>query len=422
MLTKGKRMPNLQQLRDQRASAWEQMKGYNDEAIEKGWDADLKASYDTAEADYDRLEEEIGRMERFENLNEKNSRVDRRGVVAPEGAGEPEPLNDAEALYLNAFQKYVAFGMGELDTDERASLRANFGGKDFRNAQGVGTGSAGGYLVPEGFRQQIVEKMKDFGSVQSVATVLTTSTGATLPWPTNDDTGNVGALLAENTQATEQDITLGTEDLGAYKYTSKIVRVSLEFLQDVDWMDTEAFISRKFAERLGRIHNQHFTTGTGSSQPQGIVTGATSGVTAASATAITADELIDLQHSVDPAYRNERSKFMLSDAALKAIRKLKTSGSGEYIFQPPNVAGGVPAQIAGASYVVNNDMAVPATGVKSVLYGDFQTGYVIRFVKAFELIRLNERYADYGQVGFIAFDRADAVVQDSSAYKALTQA
>jgi HK97 family phage major capsid protein len=143
-------------------------------------------------------------------------------------------------------------------------------------AAGVGTGSAGGYLVPQGFRAQIVERMKAYGAVSRSPGPQHHDRRA-LPWPTNDDTGNVGALLAENTQASEQDITLGTAQLGAYKYTSKIVRVSLEFLQDVDWIDAEAFLRRKFAERLGRIHNQHFTTGTGSSQPQGIVTGATSG-------------------------------------------------------------------------------------------------------------------------------------------------
>jgi HK97 family phage major capsid protein len=257
--------------------------------------------------------------------------------------------------------------------------------------------------------------------VQAVATVLDTQTGNPLPWPTNDDTGNVGALLAENTQASEQDVTIGTAQLGAYKYTSKIVRVSLEFLQDVDWMDAEAFLQRKFSERLGRIHNQHFTTGTGSSQPQGIVTGATSGVTAASTTAITSDELLDLIHSVDPAYRTSRAKFMLSDTALKGVRKLKATGTGEYLFQPSAQAG-TPSTLFGSEYIVNQDMAVPATGVKSVLYGDFEAGYVIRLVKAFELIRMNERYADYGQVGFVAFDRADGLVQDSYAYRALTQA
>jgi HK97 family phage major capsid protein len=275
--------------------------------------------------------------------------------------------------------------------------------------------------VPEGFRATLVERMKAWGAVQEVATNITTRTGAPLPWPTNDDTGNVGALLAENTAATEQDFAFGTAQLGAYKYTSKIVRISLEFLQDVDWVDAESFVQRKFAERLGRIHNQHFTTGTGTAQPLGIVAGATSGVTAAGAAAITADELIDLQHSVDPAYRNSpNAQFMLSDTALKLARKLKDS-NGQYLFQT-NTTGDVPSLLAGARYVVNVDMAVPATGVKSVLFGDFAAGYVIRWVREMQMLQLRERYAEFGQVGFIAFDRADGTVQDANAYRALTQA
>ena len=408
-------MPSIQDLRDERANVWSQMT----EIIDRNdWSGDNRQTYDNLEARFDELDGDISRAERFEAHRVDNARVDRRGVVPVED--DPEANDPADERYLNAFQTYVQRGMAELDRDDRAALQAGMS-KDIRNAAGVGTGSAGGYLVPQGFRQQIVERMKAYGAVQQVAQVLQTKTGAALPWPTNDDTGNVGALLAENTQATEQDITLGTAQLGAYKYTSKIVRVSLEFLQDVDWLDAEGFLQRKFAERLGRIHNQHFTTGTGSSQPQGIVTGATSGVTAAGAAAITADELIDLQHSVDPAYRNERSRFMLNDTTLKSLRKLKAAGTGEYLFQV-STSGDMPNLLAGSPYVVNQDMASPATGVKSVLYGDFEAGYVVRLVKAFELIRLNERYADYGQVGFIAFDRADGLVQDANAYKALTQA
>jgi HK97 family phage major capsid protein len=413
-------MPTTQQLREKRANLWSQMQETMEACGDQGLDADGRQTYDRLEKEFDEVDGDITRSEKLAAADERINAVDRKGIVPPEGSIEGQ-VDDAVELFQAAFEKYVLNGMSDLDRDERASLRANFGGKDIKAAQGVGTGTAGGYLVPEGFRKEIIEKQKAFGAVQEVAQVLNTATGATLPWPTNDDTGNVGALLAENTQATEQDITLGTEDLGAYKYTSKIVRVSLEFLQDVDWLDAQGFLQRKFAERLGRIHNQHFTTGTGTAQPQGIVTGAVSGVTAAAVAAITADELIDLQHSVDPAYRNVRSKFMLSDAALKSIRKLKAAGTGEYLFQVSTTAD-MPNLIAGAPYVVNQDMAAPATGVKSVLYGDFLAGYVVRLVKAFELIRLDERYADYGQVGFIAFDRADGVVQDNSAYKALTQA
>jgi predicted phage gp36 major capsid-like protein len=333
-------------------------------------------------------------------------------------------MDDESAdIYAEAFQIFVQNGMLDLDPSPPhgpARRLHEAGPQGDPRAGGIGTGSAGGYLVPQGFRQQIIEKMKAYGAVQQVATVLNTNTGAPLPWPTNDDTGNVGALLAENTAASEQDFTLGTAQLGAYKYTSKLVRVSLEFLQDVDWLDVEGFPAQ--VRRAARpdpqpaLHDRHRLLAAAGHRDRRDLRRDRGGVAA-----ITADELIDLQHSVDPAYRNERSKFMLSDTALKGIRKLKAAGTGEYLFQSRRPAT-CPNLLAGSPYVVNQDMAVPATGVKSVLYGDFEAGYVIRLVKAFELIRLDERYAEFGQVGFIGFDRADGLVQDASAYKALTQA
>lgn len=422
-------MTNATALREQSANIWSGMTEIMDRAEAEGRDLSVEeqTEYDRRNADLDKTLASIARMEGHEaRASQFAQPVNRDGVTPPGGGGGVDPVFDSEdqaATYQAAFEIFVQNGIGDLDRDQKMALRAGFNQfspKEIKAAAGIGTGAAGGYLVPQGFRQQIIEKQKAYGSVQSVATVLQTDTGNPLPWPTNDDTGNVGALLAENTAATEQDITLGTAQLGAYKYTSKLVRVSLEFLQDVDWLDAESFLARKFAERLGRIHNQHFTTGTGTAQPQGIVTGAVSGVTAAGAAVFTADELIDLQHSVDPAYRNERSQFMLSDVALKQARKLK-DGQGQYLFQT-NVSGDMPSLLAGAKYVVNPDMAVPATGVKSILYGDFEQGYVIRLVKAFELLRLEERYAEFGQVAFIAFDRTDGLVQDSSAYRALTQA
>ena len=409
--------------RQTRANHWENMKAIMDraQAEGRGLTVDEEQTYDRHEAEFNRLEVAEHREREHAAKAARVETIDRNGVVS---AAPADRDNDLPERYSAAFAAWVTRGPNEMTTDERASLREGFVApeKGDRAAAGIGITTAGGYLVPEGFRANIVQRKKAYGNVEAVATVLRTRTGAPLPWPTNDDTGNVGALLAENTAATEQDFTFGMATLGAYKYTSKIVRVSLEFLQDVDWMDAENWIAQRFAERLGRIENQHFTTGTGSSQPQGIVTGATSGKTAAGAAAITADELIDLQHSVDPAYRESpRARFMLSDTALSLVRKLKAAGTGEYLFQT-RTAGDVPSLIAGSPYVVNNDMAVPATGVKSVLFGDFEAGYVIRLVMDMSMIRLAERYAEFGQVGFIAFERADGLVQDANAYKALTQA
>jgi HK97 family phage major capsid protein len=406
---------NLLQLKEKRANVWSQMTSILDTAEERGdgLTAEERSTYTNAETELDDLSGQIDVLERHANRG--------LGFDAPADTREvPEHREtpDAEAAYRDAFSAYLRGGVEDLTTEQRTVLRSGFvDGKELR-AQSVGTNSAGGYTVPTGFRNQIIERMKDYGAVQNVATVITTDSGQALPWPTNDDTGNVGVLLAENTQIAELDLTLGTAQLDAYKYTSKLTRVSLELLQDSAF-DIEAFIVRKHGERIGRILNQHFTSGTGSSQPNGIVYGATSGVTAAGVAAITADELIDLVHSVDPAYRNG-GQFMLSDTALKSIRKLKDT-AGQYLWQP-SVQSGVAASLFGYGYVVNQDMAVPATGVKSVLFGDFAAGYVIRIVRAIQSIRFNERYMDYFQVGFASFCRADAEVQDANAYKALTQA
>ena len=136
---------------------------------------------------------------------------------------------------------------------------------------------------------------------------------------------------AENTQDSEQDMTFGVMTLDAYKYTSKIVRVSVELLQDSAF-NLGAELGSLLGERLGRIQNTHATTGTGSSQPNGVVTASALGKTAASATAITTDEIIDLFHSVDRAYRGN-SSFMAADSTVAAIRKLK-DGDSQYLWQP----------------------------------------------------------------------------------------
>lgn len=409
----------LHQLQEERARVYEQMKGILDAAAadSRALSAEEAETYDKAEKDFDAKTGEIERLERAADHARRIEKVETDPIVSAGGTGG-EASNEDE--YRKAFIAYVVGGIANLDGEKRGILRSGWVAPESR-AQGVGTTTAGGYLIPQGFRAKLVETMKAFGAVAEVAEVINTNTGGTLPWPTNNDTGNVGALLAENTQDAEQDLTLGQATLGAYKYTSKIVRVSLELIQDLDWMDVEALLARKLGERLGRIENQHQTTGTGTSQPQGIVTGATSGVTAASGTAITADELIDLEFSVDPAYRQSpRAAYMSSDVAAKSVRKLKYTGSGEYIFTPGT--NGAPDTIFNRRLVINPDMASPAINVKSVLFGDFYAGYIIRRVKDFQLIRMDERYADFFQVGFVGFSRMDARTQDTSAYKALTQA
>jgi HK97 family phage major capsid protein len=213
-------------------------------------------------------------------------------------------------------------------------------------------------------------------------------------------------------------VVLGTANIDAYMYTSKLVRVSYQLLQDRP--DFDEWLARKLGERIGRIWNQHFTTGTGTAQPDGIVTSATVGVTGtgsfASTGGITYDNLIDLEESLDPAYGGgEGLAFMMHQSARKAVRKLKDT-AGRYLWEP-SLQAGRPASLDGYPVMLNNDMATLAASSKSVLFGNFREAYVIRMVRDIQTARLSERYADYLQVGFFAFARADGTMQNANAVR-----
>jgi hypothetical protein len=214
--------------------------------------------------------------------------------------------------------------------------------------------------------------------------VIRTAAGKTINYPTSDGTSETGELLAQNATAAALDLSFGVKAIGAYKYSSKSVAVPIELLQD-SAVDIEAFVTKRLVTRLGRITNTHFTTGTGSGQPNGIVTAAGSGKVGTTGQTLTViyDDLIDLQHSVDPAYRQPGNcRFMMNDASVKVIRKIKDT-TNRPIFVPgydndvPGKPGGVPDTLLGDPIQVNQDVAVMAANAKSILYGDFSF-YTIR--------------------------------------------
>jgi HK97 family phage major capsid protein len=277
------------------------------------------------------------------------------------------------------------------------------------------TTTTGGYTVSDAAMQALEVSMLAFGGMRQVATIYRTATGGALPFPTVNDTAQKGRLLSENTGATETEMTFGQLVLDAYKYSSDYVLASVEFLQDTS-IDAGSFLGKALGERIARLQNDHFTTGSGSSQPNGIVTAAsTSSVTFSGTATVTYDNIIDLIHSVDPAYRNN-GRFMFHDGALKMLKKVKVlqySGdtAGVPLWQPSLVAG-QPDLIHGYPYIVNQSMTTPATGVKSILFGDFSK-YIIRDVRDVTLLRLDERFAELHQVAFLAFARSDGDLLDA---------
>lgn len=420
----------LQELRERRRVMWEEAKALLTEAEANNRDmgADENARYEALVSEVDGLTREITNRERAESiekvLSQPQSEPAIRGLMtmdearAVENGRAPGTTN-----YDVAFNQWLRGGMGSLDSAQQrtmAQYAARAGGDPReQRALGIATGGAGGYTVPQGFLQKITEYLKLFGGVRQVANVIQTAAGNTLPWPAIDDTANVGAILAENTGMTQQDVVFTTKNLGAYMYTSLLVLVSYQLLEDTAF-DLEAKLGQWLGTRIGRIQNTHFTVGTGTGQPEGIQTNATAGVTlgTGNTTSVTYAGLIDLISSVDPAYR-ANAKFMMSDTALATIRKL--TDSQQRPLWEPSVQAGYPDMLLGYPIQLNQDMPVPAANAKSILFGDFNEGYIIRDVLGIQVTRLDERYADALQVGFFAFARADGKPDNTAAYKALKQ-
>lgn len=365
-----------------------------------------------------RYERQIDRDEWVEGTQDRSHLRPDPEDQGTEAATEEE---QRQQQYAGAYRSYLRYGREGLTPDEKQIMGQRYKDIDPKELRALSTqiGTAGGYLIPEGSYGTIIDAMTAWGGMRQARTeVIQTQSGEDIPIPTGDDTANKGRRIQENKQISSKDITMGVKPLRAYWYTSDIIRVPIPLLQDEAY-NLEGYINGKLSMRLGRIMNEEDTTGTGNSMPLGIDDAATVGKTAASETAVTVAELKNLFYSVDPAYR-ANAEWMFNDTTLQEISNLK--GTDVYFFQPDLARAPAPT-ILGKPYVINQDMPDMATGNNSILFGDFSY-YKIRDVRQIILMRLVERYADYGQVGFLAFARHDGTYANpgNNPIKALQQA
>lgn len=415
------------ELRESRANILTNARKLNDkvESEKRVMNGEEQAQWDTMMSDAADLKQ---RFEQAEKLVEFENSV-KQQVEAP-ALGATQVQNRIEASGPSAQdrdQAFTAWTMHNSDMDVPENLREsakkcgvrldakefkfNLSNKSFaqiKNASGqnVTTVGDGGYLVPEGFVANLEAAMLAFGGVLNHADVLRTNSGNDLPWPMMNDTGNTGALLAEDAEATKLDLAFTSKTYSAYKYTSRLILVSQELLED-SAINIPNIVGAAAGERLGRALNTAATTGTGSSQPGGIVTGAAAGVTAAGVAAITTDEVKNLKRACDVAYR-PNAKWMFHDDVAGYLMKLK-DGQSNYIWEE-NYRSGDPAQLLGHDVVINNDMSSTITASDiTVLFGDISK-HKVRMVNDVRLYRMSERYREFDQDGFVAFMRFDSGV------------
>lgn len=405
-------MAKLVELVERQNRVWSRMQEIQRAAEQQDdWTAEQRTNWDAADVELTEVSSDIERLNRAAQLE----LVDYRQVVE---AGSPEvpaevPAEDRAADYERAFGRFMRGGMDRLTVEQRGLLQQN---AVENRAQSVGVNDKGGYLVPPGYRAVMTEAMKEFGGLLNHANVINTSEGNPLQWPTNDDTANKGKILAENTAMAATELTLGTKTLGAYVYTSDLVLASLQVLNDSAF-NLDAWLPAKLGERIGRIVAEHLISGTGTAQPEGVATNATASVPGAAGFGITYDNLIDLEHSIDPAYRaGNNCRFLFNDSTLSVIRKLKDADQRPLWLPVP--VPGMPATINGLPYTIDQGMPSPGASAKSILFGDFRAGYLVRQVWDVQMVRLAERYADFLQVGFFGYARLDAKPDDAKAVRA----
>jgi HK97 family phage major capsid protein len=276
-------------------------------------------------------------------------------------------------------------------------------------AQGVLSGAVGLFVVPDEMMRALEESLLAWGGMRQVSTVISSATGADLPIPMVDDTAQKGVILAENTGAAEQDVTFAQKVMKAFKYSSKMIKVSVELLQDSS-INLPQFLGSALGTRIGRITNDHFTTGAGTTEPWGVVTRAgNSSVTVATAGTMIFSEPLRLLHSVDPAYRTGAS-FMCHDSTFLKLRSM-VDGQARPIWEP-SLQAGQPGSLYGYPIVINQSMAAYAGAAKVLLFGQFSK-YLIRDVRGIEILQLNERFAEAHQIAMLGFSRHDGDLLDA---------
>lgn len=316
---------------------------------------------------------------------------------------------DTDQRDVKVFEKFMRVGVKGLNIEEQRIIE--------KRIQNVGTTTAGGFAIPQGFAGYITEVMATVSELMSWCNIIRTDTGNDIPFPINDDNSNTGELIAESGDfsASAADLVFSSYTMKAYKMSSKLIKVSEELLQD-NGVNLVEYMGKRLGIRIGKVSNTYMTVGTGTAQPKGFLQ--TIGLTTAGAADFTLAEMVAFQDSLDPSYRNGKKVAWSMNSALLTELKQKSIAATAYgQVWSPSFRNGDPDLILGKPYFLNQGMsATSATNDKVFAYGDW-SAFNLRIINGIEMRRLTERYAELGQVAFFGVSRIDSVLLDTTAIK-----
>ena len=391
-------MKNLQALREKISNLAKQA---NHLIAEKGsatWTAEEQATFDAFANDINAAKAAISNIEKMREMEAD------KFFNAAHVPGKTVEVDAGEMTALAATALYMRFGNNV--TPEQAV--------QIRNAMSTTTTTEGGFTVQSDIAKMVIDKMKAYGGMREMATVITTDSGNPLNFPTSDGTAEVGEIVGENAPATALDVTFGTIALPVYKYSTKKIALPVELIQD-SGIDVIAFVVARLATRLARIQNTHFTVGTGTGQPMGCVTASAVGKTGLTGQTLTVtyDDLIDLKHSVNRAYR-ANAAFCMNDLSVAVVSKLKET-TGRPIWEYSTQVG-APDTLLGKQVSINDDVPVMAAGAKSILFGDCSSYNIRDVANSISMRRFDDSaFALLGQVGFCGWQRSGGNLLDTAA-------
>lgn len=384
-------MTSIQALRERRSVLARSLHDLVNNTEGKDWKPEHQTKYDEGMSQITDIDTEISRFQAVLDKINDDALDDR----AKETKGNVIREKGGASMYA----RWLRGGDRSITAEEWSAIRATMS---------TTTGSEGGFTVQTEVAKSVADALKAYGGMREVATVIQTAGVGDLNFPTSDGTSETGELIGQNTTATALDPSFGVVSIVTYKFSSKIVAVPFELLQDSS-VDIEGFVNNRLAQRIGRATNTYFTTGTGTAQPRGVATASSVGKTGTTGQTVTViyDDLVDLVHSVDPEYRKSPAcRFMMADSSLKVVRKLKDTQNRPIFLPGYDLNAKMPDTILGYGITINQDVAVMAANARSILFGDFSK-YVIRDVMGVTMFRFDDSaYIKLGQIGFLAWARS----------------